>query len=134
MENLLVDKKSDSFVQSGYDNWTKALEKGRGFERHEKADYHREAVLRYEIAPSSAIGDICAMTSTAYAAKRLENCKMLLKVLSNSPFLGLYTSIILKKAKVLLRFFKGNLREMHSFGLNKLKLCVCLRFPFKELR
>ena len=57
MENLLVDKKSDSFVQSGYDNWKKALEKGRGFERHEKADYHREAVLRCEIAPSSAIGD-----------------------------------------------------------------------------
>ena len=95
-------------MQSGYDNWTKALEKSRGFERHEKADYHREAVLRYEIAPSSAIGDICA--------KRLENCKIVLKVLSNSPFLGLYTSIILKKAKVLFRFFKGNLREMHNFG------------------
>ena len=116
-------------MQSGYDNWTKALEKSRGSEIHEKADYHREAVLRYEIAPSSAIGDICA--------KRLENCKIVLKVLSNSPFLGLYTSIILKKAKVLFRFFKGNLREMHNFGqfrTNKLKLCVCLRCPFKELR
>ena len=42
----------------------KALEKDRGFERHEKADYHREAVLRYQIALSSAIADICGMTLT----------------------------------------------------------------------
>ena len=88
--------KSDSFVQSGYDNWKKALEKGCSFERHEKADYHREAVLRYKIATSSAIGDICDMTSTAYAPKHLENRKMLLKILSNLRFLGLYASIIAK--------------------------------------
>ena len=31
---------SDSFVRSGHNNWKKALEKGRGFERHEKPDYH----------------------------------------------------------------------------------------------
>ena len=30
-----------SFMQSGHDNWKKALEKDRDFERHEKADYHR---------------------------------------------------------------------------------------------
>ena len=54
--------KSDSFVQNGYHNWKTALEKGRRFERHEKADYHREAVLSYKIAPSSDIGDICDMT------------------------------------------------------------------------
>ena len=75
--------KSDSFVQSRYYNWKRALEKGRGFESHEKADYHRESVLRYEIAPSTAIGDICDITSTVYAAKRLENLKMFLKIFSN---------------------------------------------------
>ena len=68
-ESARRSTKSDSFVQSGYDNWKKALKKGCGFERHEKADCHREAVLRYEIASSSAIGDIWDITSTAYAAK-----------------------------------------------------------------
>ena len=75
--SALRSTKSGSFVQSGCDNWKKALEKGRGFERHEKADYHREAVLRYEI------GDICDMTWIVYIEKRLENRKMLLKILSN---------------------------------------------------
>ena len=59
-------------------------------------DYHQEAVLRYEIAPPSAIGDKCDMTSTAYAAKRLKNRKMLLKILSNLRFSSLYASIIAK--------------------------------------
>ena len=75
-ESARRSTKSDSFVQSRYDNWKKALEKGRGFERHEKADYHRKAVLRYKIALSSAIGDICDMKSTAYAAKRLKSRKI----------------------------------------------------------
>ena len=83
-------------MQSVYDNWKKALKKGSGSERHEKADYQREAVLRYETAPSSAIGNICEMKSSAYAAKRLENRKMLLKILSNLRLLGLCTSIIAK--------------------------------------
>ena len=83
-------------MQSGYDNWKKVLEKSRDFERHEKANYNREAVLKYEIAPSSVFGDICDMTSTAYAAKCLENRKMLLKNLSNLRFLSFYTSIIAK--------------------------------------
>ena len=81
--SALRSTKSGSFVQSGCDNWKKALEKGRGFERHEKAGYHREAVLRYEIAPSNAVGDICDMTWIVYIEKRLENRKMLLKILSN---------------------------------------------------
>ena len=95
-ESARSSTKSDSLVLSGYDNWKKALEKGRGSEKHEKADYHQEAVLGYEIAPSSAIEDICDMTLRAYAAKRLENRKMLLKILSNLRFLGLYTPIIVK--------------------------------------
>ena len=96
-ESASRSKKSVSVVQSGYDICKKDLEKDHSFERHEKADYHQEAVSRYKIAPSSAIGDICDMTSTAYAAKRLKNCKMLLKILSN--FLGLCTSIIAKTGK-----------------------------------
>ena len=36
------------------------------------------------------------MTLRAYAAKRLENRKMLLKILPNLRFLGLYTPIIVK--------------------------------------
>ena len=96
--------KSDSFVQSGYDNWKKALKKGRDFERREKADYHRETVLRYEIAPSSAIGDICNMTSTVYAAKRLENRKMLLKTLSN---LRCKHSIVTVYLCLIMCFFPG---------------------------
>ena len=32
-ESARRSTKSDSFVQSEYDNWKKALEKGRGFER-----------------------------------------------------------------------------------------------------
>ena len=39
------------------------------------------------------------MTSTVYAGKRLDNHKMLLKILPNLRFLGLYTSIIAKTGK-----------------------------------
>ena len=69
-------------MQSGCDNWKKFLKKGLDLEGHEKGDNHQETVLRYEIAPLSAIGDICNITSTAYAVRRLENHKMLLKILS----------------------------------------------------
>ena len=88
-ESIRRSAKSDSFEESGYDNWKKALEKDREFEKHEKAVYYREAVLRYEVAPSTAMGDICDMTSTVFAAKRLENRQMLLKLFSNIRFLGL---------------------------------------------
>ena len=84
--NIGGDSACDSFVQSGYDNWKKALEKGRS----------QEAVVRYKIAPSSAIRDIFDTISTSYAGKRLENNKMFFKILSNLRFLGLYTSIIAK--------------------------------------
>ena len=60
-ESARRSTKSGSFMQSRYDNWKKALEKGRGFDRNEKADYHRKAILTYEIPLSSAIGDLCDM-------------------------------------------------------------------------
>ena len=43
---------------------------------------HREAVARYIVAPSDAVGDIIDMTSSAYAAERYQNRKMFLKVIS----------------------------------------------------
>ena len=49
---------------------------------------HREAVARYIVASSDAVGDIINMTYSAYAAKRYQNQKMFLKVISSIRYLA----------------------------------------------
>ena len=41
-ESARRSTKSNLFVESRFDNWKKALEKGYGFERQEKAEYHEK--------------------------------------------------------------------------------------------
>ena len=48
---------------------------------------HKEAVMRYVIAPSPAMGDVIDMMSTSYSAERQHNCKMLVNVLRNIRYL-----------------------------------------------
>ena len=39
------------FTETGYRNWKKALESGRGFSKHECSDSHKEATERLITAP-----------------------------------------------------------------------------------
>ena len=41
-ESARRSTKSNLFVESGYDNWKKALEEGYGLERQEQAEYHEK--------------------------------------------------------------------------------------------
>ena len=91
---ITVPSYADAFVNVGYYNWKKALgtripgKKQTGFPMHEKSDIHREAVTRYIVAPSQAMGDIIEMHSTLYASERQHNRKMLLKVIGNIRYLA----------------------------------------------
>ena len=86
---------ADSFIKNGYSNWKKALginqsntkQKQTGFPAHAISHMHKEAVMRYVIAPSPAMGDVIDMMSTSYAAERQHNRKMLLNVLCNIQYL-----------------------------------------------
>ena len=49
---------------------------------------HLEAVERYVVAPSEAMGDIIEMMSSAHTLERQQNRKMLLKVLGNIRYLA----------------------------------------------
>ena len=96
-----VPNNADSFIKNGYSAWKKALgikeaEKGKrkpiqkqtGFPAHANSDMHKEAVIRYIVAPSPAMGDVIDMMSTSYAAERQHNRKMLLNVLRNIRYLA----------------------------------------------
>ena len=62
-------------------------QKQTGFPSHASYHMQKEAVMRYVIAPSPAMGDVTDMISTSYAAERQHNRKMLLNVLRNIRYL-----------------------------------------------
>ena len=86
---------ADSFIKNGYSNWKKALginqsntkQKQTGFPAHASSHMHKEAVMRYVIAPLPATGDVIDMMSTSYVAERQHNRKMLLNVLRSIRYL-----------------------------------------------
>ena len=46
-----------AFMKNGFSIWKNAMEKKKGFQKHELSDLHMEAVARYVMAPATVIGD-----------------------------------------------------------------------------
>ncbi|XP_066914540.1 zinc finger MYM-type protein 1-like [Clytia hemisphaerica] len=88
-ENLLTTSKAeDTFTRFGYTNWKKALEKGRGFDKHQHSEAHKESHDRFIIIPNQVVGDIGELLSQSYNKEKFENRKVLLKFFENIRFLA----------------------------------------------
>ena len=85
--NMLSSTKAEeTFTRIGYNNWKKALEKGRGFDKHELSATHKEATDRFIIIPKSTVGDIGELLSESYHKEKYENRQILLKIFENIRF------------------------------------------------
>ena len=83
MKGLITSFKSSTFVDNGFSNWKKVLEK---FEEHERSDNHREAVAK--VAAFLSATDVGAQLSAVHKKTQLYNQRMLLKLLSTVQFLA----------------------------------------------
>ena len=87
-ENLVTATKAEKvFTEQGFANWKKALEKDKGFDKHEQSEAHKEAIDRYIVIPKTT-GDIGEIISEAHSKERFHNRQVLLKILENIRFLG----------------------------------------------
>ena len=72
----------------GFTNWKKALEKGRGFDKHELSASHMEATDSFIVIPKSSAGDIGELLSESYHKGKYENRQILHKIIENIRFLA----------------------------------------------
>ena len=88
-KNMISSNKAeDAFTKIGYTNWKKALEKNKGFAKHQASDCHKEATERLITAPTTAKGDIAYLIDENSQAIKQNNRKMLLKILSSIRYLA----------------------------------------------
>ena len=65
---MLTSSNADpAFTKNGFSNWKNAMEKTKGFQKHESSDSHMEAVARYVTAPTKVIGGIGDLLSERHA-------------------------------------------------------------------
>ena len=66
--NMLSSTKADpAFTRIGFGNWKNAMDKKKGFQKHESSESHREAVARYVTAPATTVGDVGELLSDKHA-------------------------------------------------------------------
>ncbi|XP_068704855.1 zinc finger MYM-type protein 1-like [Montipora foliosa] len=86
---MLTSSTADpAFTKNGFCNWKNALEKKKGFQKHESSDSHMEAVARYVTAPATVIGDVGDLLCEEHALEKSKNRKILLTILSNIRYLA----------------------------------------------
>ena len=78
----LAKKGEDAFVDTGFDNWKKALEK---FVQHSQSDLHKEAVLKIEL--STQQDNVYSLLNTQTMADQKVRRQMLLLQLSSLKYL-----------------------------------------------
>ena len=55
---MLTSPNADpAFRKNGFSNWKKAMEKKKGFQKHESSDSHMEVVARSITAPATVINN-----------------------------------------------------------------------------
>ena len=82
--NMISSTKGEAaFTDLGFQNWKKALAKGKGFYKHESSDCHKEAAARWCDIPSTVNRDVGEMISTQHALEKCNNRRILLKILGN---------------------------------------------------
>lgn len=76
-------RQAHSFVEEGFYNWKKALEK---LEEHDKSEMHKEALLKQ--AAYSSGTDVSAQLSAQHSRAQKHNQRMLIKLISSIHFLA----------------------------------------------
>ena len=76
-----------AFISAGYKNWSDAATSGRGFDKHNRSDAHREAHQRL-FTILKTCEDIGEQISQAHAEEKSVNRHALLEILSNVRFLA----------------------------------------------
>lgn len=82
--------KSDAFKKSGYNNWKKAMKKGKEFKTHQIINAHKEAVARYIQHKPSDTSSTGQQMNRNMKQQQAENRRMLLKILLSIRYLGNY--------------------------------------------
>ena len=77
----------DALLKQGFQNWNRATEKSRGFQKHELSKAHKEAVVR-NVKTNPTPPDVVDMVSTEAEKIRFKTRQMLLKILTNVRFLA----------------------------------------------
>ena len=70
---LMTTKAEETLTRIGFTNWKKALEKGRGFEKHQLSAAHREVTDRFIVILNQTVGDIGELLSDSYYKEKYEN-------------------------------------------------------------
>ena len=88
-KNMISSNKAeDAVTKIGYTNWKKALEKNKGFAKHQASGCHKEATERLITAPTTAKGDIAYLIDENSQAIKQNNREMLLKILASIRYLA----------------------------------------------
>ena len=73
---MLTSSNADpAFTKNGFSNWKNAMEKTKGFQKHESSDSDMEAVARYVTPPARIIDDIGDLLSERHALEKSKNRK-----------------------------------------------------------
>ena len=87
--NLISSGNADNiFTRYGYNNWTSATEKNKGFRKHEVSASHKEAVARYISTPAEVIGDVGELLCNQHSEEKIKSRKVLLAILGNIRYLA----------------------------------------------
>lgn len=81
---LMCSKKDAAFLDKGFSNWKKAIEK---FESHESSDCHKEAVLKFANYKSEI--NVSAILSTEKARQMKESSSCLMKIITSLRYLAM---------------------------------------------
>ena len=86
---MLTSSNADpAFTKNGFSNWKNAMEKKKGFQKHESSESHMKALSRFVPTPATVMDDIGDLLSERHALEKSKNRKILLPILSNIRYLA----------------------------------------------
>lgn len=86
MELPSTEKGELSFVETGFSAWKKATESGKGFTKHAKLNFHKNATSM--LATALTTKDVAEQLSSQHEAEKMVRRRNLLKILSSVRFLA----------------------------------------------
>ena len=85
MELPSTEKREFSFVETGFSRWKKATESEKGFTKHKKSTFYKNATSM--LATALTIKDVAEQLSSQHEAEKMVRWGNLLKILSSVQFL-----------------------------------------------
>ena len=86
--SIISLSQTDAFTKFGFTNWKTAMERERGFRKHENTNSHREAVARYIQHTPANPGSIIDHITTYNQIQKKNYRRILYTIISNIRYLG----------------------------------------------